>query len=89
MSDPLRELLSRRKDRTIATILNVKDECDEHLPPELSHALRKVVLDAMNDYYDVCLDVMRSLDGGEYVLNQDYIERRLDHIVGILEDGNV
>lgn len=88
MSDPLRELLSRRKDRTIATILNVKDECDQYLPPELSHDLRKVVLDAMNDYYDVCLDVMRSLDGDQFVLNQDYIERRLDHILEILEDGH-
>ena len=66
----------------------MKDECDEYLPPEMSRALRKAVLDGMNDYYDVCLDIMRSLDGGEYVLNQDYIERRLDHIVEMLEDGS-
>ena len=88
MSDPVRELLSRRKDRTIATILNVKDECDEYLPPELSKALRKVVLDSMNDYYDVCLDVVNSLDGGGYVLNQEYINRKLDQMLEVLlEDG--
>ena len=85
MSDPMRDLLARRKDRTIATILGVKErECDRYLPPEASKAIRKVVMDQVNDLYDVCLDVMRSIDGDEFVLNQEYIERQLNQILEVL-----
>lgn len=81
MNNSLIELLARRRDRAIATILNVKErECDEHLPAHARAALRKVVLDTVNDFYDVCIDVAKSLDNDSVVVNQAYIERKLDEI---------
>lgn len=80
MQQVLSDVLSKRKDRAIAIILGVKErECDKHLPPEVSSKLRKVVLDQLNEFYDLCLDVMRSLDTGEVVLNESYMTK-LDEI---------
>lgn len=91
MSDSTKELLKKRKDRTIATILGVKErECDPFLPAEASHALRKVVLDTINDFYDVCLDAINSAsdDAEDYVENAEYIRRRLDLIYEELAYGD-
>jgi hypothetical protein len=81
MQDALAELLRRRKDRTLAVILGVKErECDQHLPPEVQRRLRKAVLDAVNDLYEVILDVMGSYDAsGDVVLNEDYL-RKIDDL---------
>lgn len=76
MQDALADLLRRRKDRAIAIILGVKErEADHMLPPEVQRKLRKVVLDALNDYYEMTLDVMGSLDTGEVVLNGEYLAK--------------
>ena len=70
------ELLRKRRDRAIAICLGVKErECDRHLPPEASTRLRKVILDQLNEFYDLCLDVTRSLDTGEVTLNEIYLEK--------------
>lgn len=74
------ELLRKRRDRAIAIILGVKErECDQHLPAQASARLRKVILDQLNEFYDLCLDVMRSLDTGDVTLNQLYLDK-LDEI---------
>lgn len=93
MADPMKELLSKRKNRTLATIMNVKEkECDQHLPPEAQAVLRKVIMDTVNDFYDVCLDVIRSVEEADEstVVNWDYIERKLDMIYSelVYEDGS-
>lgn len=80
MQQLLGEILAKRRDRAIAIVLGVKErECDQHLPPEASHKLRKVVLDQLNDYHDLCVDVMRSLDTGDMQLNAHYMDK-LDSI---------
>lgn len=80
----LKSVLSRRRDRAIAIILSAKERlCDEHLPSEASHKLRKVVLDQLNEYHDFTMDIVDSLDGGGVILNDLYVER-LDEIHGMV-----
>lgn len=72
----LSDILAKRRDRAIAIILGVKErECDRHLDGPASAKLRKVVLDQLNDYHDLCADLIRSLDSDEVVLNEIFVER--------------
>jgi len=50
-------------------------ECDKYLSKEASGKLRKAILDQFNEFYEICVDVMRSLDTGEVVLNEHYVDR--------------
>lgn len=88
MQQVLNDVLSRRRDRAIAIILGVKErDCDRHLPPEISKKLRKVVLDQLNEFYDLTLDLMRSLDTGEVVLNEHYL-RKIDELHKAVINGS-
>lgn len=76
MQPILTDVLARRRDRGIAIILGLKErECDSFLPRDVSSKLRKTILDQMNEFYDLCVDVMRSLDTGEVTVNELYIQR--------------
>lgn len=87
MQDSIRELLTRRKNRAAAIILGVKDdECDFYLPEDVSKSLRKAILDQMNDFYDVCVDVIESLDNESYVMNDHYLEKIDEIYMCIVED---
>ena len=70
-----KDLISKRKDRAIAIILGVKErECDESLSDAQSFALRKVILDQINDLYDFVLDVaLNDTDG--MLVNQVYLDK--------------
>lgn len=85
MESTLTDLLARRRDRAIAIMLRVKEqECDRHLPMDASMKLRKVVLDQMNSFYDVCADIVNSLDSGGAVLNEHWLQKideLHDHVV--------
>lgn len=91
ISASVKEMLSKRKDRAIATILSYKDlEVDPHIPQEIRVQLRKVVLDQLNDLYDFSLDLIRSVESGEVTINEEYVERlnaALDRVEGLV-DGN-
>lgn len=84
MQPVLADVMARRRDRAIAIILSLKErECDPHLPRDASQKLRKVVLDQFNEFYDMCVDVMKSLDDGDVALNGHYLDRmvaQLDEI---------
>lgn len=70
-----KDLLAKRRDRAIATILGYKDDyCNEYLPEDVAEGLRKEILDQLNDFYDLCLDVLGSQSTGP-VLNVEYMER--------------
>jgi hypothetical protein len=70
------ELLAKRRDRAIAIILGVKErECDRSLSPAVQAKLRKVILDQLNEFYDLALDLLRSLDRDDMVLNEFYLEK--------------
>lgn len=87
MDTPLTDLLARRRDRAIAIILRVKEqECDQHLSMDASMKMRKVVLDQMNSFYDVCADVVNSLDNGGTVLNDHWLQK-IDELHDIVVNG--
>lgn len=76
MQDVLNDVIARRRDRAIAALLGLKErEVDQYLPPEVKVRLRKAILDQLNDFHTMVVDVMRSLDTGEVVLNDLYLEK--------------
>lgn len=85
MQSGLRDLLEKRRNRTIAVILGVKErEVDPLLPDgrcgdEAADKLRKVVLDQVNELVNFVVDVLDSFDTGEVMLNQDYL-RKIDEL---------
>lgn len=53
------ELIEKRCKRAIAVILGMKErEVDKHLPPEVSFRLRKVVIDTLNEFATMAIDVL-------------------------------
>ncbi len=86
MTQPaVQEILHRRKQRCIATILGVKErEVDLDLSAETQAKLRKVILDEINDFHDIALDLLNSVDGGNVVVNQlwlDKLDELYNHVV--------
>lgn len=76
MQQALTDLLAKRRDRAIAIILGVKErDCDSHLPPEARSKLRKVILDQINEFYEMAMDITRSLDTGDVTFNELYLEK--------------
>lgn len=72
----VQETLAKRRDRCIAIMLGMKErECDEYLPLDVQTKMRKVILDQMNDFFSISLDILNSLDSGEVILNQAYLDK--------------
>lgn len=75
MNKTVSSILERRKNKTIAVILGTKESvADEYLPEWAQAALRKAVLDAVNDFHSLCLDIYSSLDTGEVTLNEHWLQ---------------
>lgn len=93
MQPGLRELLEKRRNRSIAIILGVKErEADPLLKKvaggeAVSNRLRKVVLDQINELHELVLDLMDSLDSGDVHLNEDYLDK-IDAIHDHIINGN-
>lgn len=52
-------LLEKRKNKCIASILSTKEkEYDPYLDQEQSAKLRKVILDEVNDFYNLAVDLL-------------------------------
>lgn len=72
-------LIRRRRDKAIAAILGVKErEADPHLPVDVRRALRKVVLDQLNDLTALVEDLVSALttaQDGTVVLNELYLTK--------------
>lgn len=84
-SGPMKDMLENRKNRAIAIILAYKDEnCNPYLPNDANVGLRKTVLDQINDLYDFTLDILRSVDSGDVIINEEYV-RRLDVALNRME----
>lgn len=71
-----KDLLGRRRDRAIATILSYKErECDHFLDEKTSKLLRQVILDQINDVCDLAFDVISSLEKEPtIVLNDNFLD---------------
>lgn len=86
MQPALQELLEKRRNRSIAIVLGIKErECDPYLNAMASQKLRKVVLDQFNDFHALVVDIMDSLDSGQVVLNEDYLGK-LDELHTSVEE---
>jgi hypothetical protein len=89
VSEVLTEILAKRRDRAIAIVLGVHDrDLKSYLPPEVSAKLRKVVLDQLNEFHDLCIDVLRSLDNGEVLLNDHYLALLAEVHEAVVGNGN-
>ena len=96
------DILKKRRDRAIAIILSIKEREVDPLLNQMpggsraSGLLRKVVLDQVNDFYDMALDVATSGEADRYEFNAAVwipkIEGRLDDLhevlTGIATNGN-
>jgi hypothetical protein len=82
-NDAVPELLNRQRQRVLAAILAVKDECDEYLPRELKFKMRRVVLDEVNGLVDFVLDVVRALDDESVAINELWLERVAERAIEI------
>jgi hypothetical protein len=92
------EIMKKRRDRAIAIILSVKErEVDPVLAragngTAASKALRKVVLDQVNDLCDIAIDILTSSDVATFEFNPDIwgpkIQGKLDEIHQAVLAGN-
>lgn len=86
MQDSMKDLMERRMKRAARTILTVKEiECDRYLPDEASRRLRTVVLDQLNDYRELCMDLLNTLDNGAVIVNENWLEK-LDEIYDYISE---
>lgn len=85
----VREMLGKRKDRTIAIILSFKEEnYDQFVPEDVARNFRKVILDQLNDLYDFSLDLVQS--GSSVTINEEYVQRldeALRRAEGLVKNG--
>lgn len=71
------QIIAKRRDRAIATILSFKeDEIDYYIDEELSADLRKVILDAVNDVCNLAIDLLDESS----IVNELFLDR-LDDII--------
>lgn len=76
MQQALTDVIAKRRDRAIAVLLGIKErEIDQYLPLEARALMRKAILDQLNDFYGLVVDVLGSLDNGDVVLNELYLEK--------------
>lgn len=77
--DMVGDMLAKRRDRAIATILRVKEnECDKFLPGDVSRRMRKVVLDEMNDFHSFVMDLCTSFEDNS-IVNELWL-RKIDEM---------
>lgn len=87
------EILKKRRDRAIAIILNVKErEVDplldaENGRPQASRLLRKVILDQLNDFCDIAIDVASSGDASTFEFNPEVWQRKINDIHRAVTNG--
>jgi len=68
-------LLERRVKRCIATILSAKEkEIDRYITEEQANAFRKVILDEINEFYSLVIDVMNDNINQEFLDMLDMLE---------------
>jgi len=80
MDDAVKKILSKRRDRMIATILGAKEDiCDPYVTRSDANEFRKIILDQVNDYYDLVMDLLRSVQPEGLIINEEYV-RKLDEI---------
>lgn len=84
LDDEALRSIERRRDKAIAVILRTKeDECDRFLPSDVSSSFRKKILDEINEYHEVSMEILK-FSLGSSVVNDVYIEKLVE-LLGRLE----
>lgn len=89
------EILKKRRDRAIAIVLSIKErEVDPILNGAdggvaASRALRKVVLDQLNEFCDLALDVAGSGDLGTFEFNPNVWTQKINEIHRVVTSNGV
>lgn len=90
MQEVVSDIVARRKDRAIAVLLGIKErEVDQYLPKDVQARLRKAILDQLNDYTTLVLDVLRSLNSDSTVVLNELYMQKLDELhqdVGVIRN---
>ena len=84
VQESVKELVRKRCRRTVAIILSVAEEQMDQDSNQFQ-VLRKTILDQVNEFQDLCLDIMDSLDNDTVILNEEYIIR-LDALYELVSD---
>jgi hypothetical protein len=76
MQAGVEELIEKQMKRTLAAILGMKDrEIDPYLPADVSARFRSLVLEKMNDFQDVVVDIIEALDDDSVSLNEHWLAK--------------
>ena len=68
-------LLERRLKRCIASILSAKEkEIDRYIPEEVTNVFRKTILDEINEFYALVVDVLNDEINQEFLDMLDMLE---------------
>ncbi len=68
-------LLERRLKRCIASILSAKEkEIDRYIPEEVASTFRKTILDEINEFYALVVDVLNDEINQEFLDMLDMLE---------------
>lgn len=87
------DILKKRRDRAIAIVLSIKErEVDPVLGTSdagrnASRILRKVVLDQINDFCDLALDVASSGEAPNFEFNPEVWLRKINEIHRVVMNG--
>jgi len=77
-----REIIGRRKNRLLASILSYKDEyLNQYLPEDVAACFRDVLMDEINDYHHY---VSSFVD--ESVIHNEALVERIDAIFTMVKD---
>ena len=78
MTDVVLDTLRKRKDRMAAIVLTAWEDDDPQF--------RKIVLDQVNDYFDLVSNFVDMVSDSSFVLNEEYVEK-IDRIYESVVDS--
>lgn len=83
------DFVKKRRDRVLATILSYKEaNVDRYLPQAERENLRRVILNNVNDFNDLVLDMLKATAEPQVEMNELYLEaiKKLGRIEEMLEE---
>lgn len=80
IDDETKASIAKRRDKAIAVILRAKeDECDSYLPPDVRAKFRKTILDQVNEYHEMTMEILK-FSLGTAAINDEFVDRLVDQM---------
>lgn len=74
LTEELNDAIDRRARRASAILLSFKENnCDQYLPDEVGFALRKAVLDEVNELAELAMDCVKRAETESGISNDHYL----------------